>query len=89
MKGYQLLICDVPTTELRHEAVVIEVERTISGMGATLVLDRLAPSRSPPKVMCTDNGMESMREWSGVSQRTTPKVNPKKKGRGIPRPSFA
>ena len=41
-----------------HEAVVIEVERAISGMGLTRVLDRLALSRGLPKVIRSDNGKE-------------------------------
>lgn len=41
-----------------HEAVVIEVERAISGMGVTRVMDRLAKTRGLPKVIRSDNGNE-------------------------------
>jgi putative transposase len=38
--------------------VVIEVERAISGLGVTRVMDRLALSRGVPKVIRSDNGKE-------------------------------
>jgi len=41
-----------------HEAVAIEVERTISGHGVARVLDRLALARGLPQVIRTDNGKE-------------------------------
>lgn len=41
-----------------HEAVAIEVERAISGLGVTRVLDRLALSRGLPRIIRTDNGKE-------------------------------
>ncbi|EIL87051.1 integrase catalytic subunit, partial [Rhodanobacter fulvus Jip2] len=41
-----------------HEAVVIEVERAISGLGVTRVMDRLAQTRGLPKVIRSDNGKE-------------------------------
>jgi transposase InsO family protein len=51
-----------------HEAVVIEVERAISGMGVTRVMDRLALGRGLPKVIRSDNGKEfcgkSMVTWA-------------------------
>ena len=41
-----------------HEAVAIEVERAISSLGVTRVLDRLALTRGLPRVIRTDNGKE-------------------------------
>lgn len=41
-----------------HEAVVIEVERAISGMGVTRVMDRLVKTRGLPKAIRSDNGKE-------------------------------
>jgi putative transposase len=41
-----------------HEAVVIEVERAISGMGVARVMDRLALTRGLPKVIRSDNDKE-------------------------------
>lgn len=41
-----------------HEAVVIEAERAISGMGVMRVMDRLAQARGLPKVTRSDNGKE-------------------------------
>lgn len=41
-----------------HEAVAIEVERAISGLGVSRVLDRLAVQRGLPGVIRTDNGKE-------------------------------
>ena len=38
--------------------MVIEVERAISGLGVTRVMDRLALSRGLPKVILSDNGKE-------------------------------
>lgn len=47
-----LIIVDDAT----HEAVPIEVERTISGYGVARVLDRLALNRGLPQVIRTGNG---------------------------------
>jgi transposase InsO family protein len=50
--------CLTVINDVTHEAVVIEVERAISSMGVTRVLDRLAVSRDLPKTIRTDNGKE-------------------------------
>ncbi|WP_114241262.1 IS3 family transposase [Dyella sp. C9] len=51
-----------------HEAVVIEVERAISGTGVTRVLERLALTRGLPKIIRSDNGKEfcgkAMASWA-------------------------
>lgn len=50
--------CLTIVDDATHEAVAIEVERAISGIGVTRVLDRLALSRGLPQVIRTDNGKE-------------------------------
>ena len=52
------LKCLTIVDDATHEAVAIEVERAISGLMLTRVLDRLALSRGLPKVIRTDNGKE-------------------------------
>lgn len=54
----RVLKCLTVVDDAPHEAVVIEVERAISGMGVTRVMDRLALSRGLPKVIRSDNGKE-------------------------------
>lgn len=54
----RVLKCLTIVDDATHEAVVIEVERAISGNGVTRVLDRLALSRGLPQVIRTDNGKE-------------------------------
>ena len=54
----RVIKCLTVVDDATHEAVVIEVERAISGMGLTRVLDRLALSRGLPKVIRSDNGKE-------------------------------
>lgn len=54
----RVLKCLTVVDDATHEAVVIEVERAISGMGVTRVMDRLALSRGLPKVIRSDNGKE-------------------------------
>jgi putative transposase len=54
----RVLKCLTVIDDGTHEAVVIEVERAISGVGVTRVMDRLALSRGLPKVIRTDNGKE-------------------------------
>ena len=50
--------CLTIVDDATHEAVAIEVERAISGLGVTRVLERLALSRGLPQVIRTDNGKE-------------------------------
>lgn len=54
----RVIKCLVIVDDATHEAVTIEVERAISGLGVTRVLDRLALSRGLPQVIRTDNGKE-------------------------------
>jgi putative transposase len=64
----RVLKCLTIVDDATHEAVAIEVERAISGLMLTRVLDRLALSRGLPKVIRTDNGKEfcgkAMIEWA-------------------------
>ncbi len=53
-----IIKCLTIDDDATHEAVAIEVERAISGLGATRLLDRLALVRSLPQVIRTDNGKE-------------------------------
>ena len=52
----RVLQCLTIVDDATHEAVAIEVERAISGMDVTRVLDRLALSRGLPKRIRSDNG---------------------------------
>lgn len=54
----RVIKCLTVVDDATHEAVVIEVERAISGKGVTRVMDRLALSRGLPKVIRSDNGKE-------------------------------
>lgn len=54
----RVIKCLTVVDDATHEAVVIEVERAISGMGVTRVLDRLALGRGLPRVIRSDNGKE-------------------------------
>lgn len=54
----RVIKCLTVVDDATHEAVVIEVERAISGMGVTRVMDRLALSRGLPRVIRSDNGKE-------------------------------
>jgi putative transposase len=54
----RVIKCLTVIDDATHESVVIEVERAISGMGVTRVMDRLALSRGLPKVIRSDNGKE-------------------------------
>jgi transposase InsO family protein len=54
----RVLKCLTVVDDATHEAVVIEVERAISGIDVTRVMDRLALSRGLPKVIRSDNGKE-------------------------------
>ena len=64
----RVLKCLTIVDDATHEAVAIEVERAISGLMLTRVLDRLALRRGLPKVIRTDNGKEfcgkAMVEWA-------------------------
>ena len=64
----RVLKCLTIVDDATHEAVAIEVERAISGLMLTRVLDRLALSRGLPRVIRTDNGKEfcgkAMVEWA-------------------------
>ena len=54
----RVIKCLTVVDDATHEAVVIEVERAISGTGVTRVLDRLALGRGLPAVIRSDNGKE-------------------------------
>jgi putative transposase len=54
----RVIRCLTIVDDATHEAVAIEVERAISGLGVTRVLDRPALSRGLPQVIRTDNGKE-------------------------------
>jgi transposase InsO family protein len=54
----RVIKCLTIVDDATHEAVAIEVERAVSGLMLTRVLDRLALSRGLPRVIRTDNGKE-------------------------------
>jgi hypothetical protein len=54
----RVLKCLTIVDDATHEAVAMEVERTISAHGVVRVLRRLAITRGLPKVIRTDNGQE-------------------------------
>lgn len=54
----RVLKCLTIIDDATHEAVAIEVERAISGLMLTRVLDRLALIRGLPQTIRTDNGKE-------------------------------
>lgn len=54
----RVIKCLTIVDDATHEAVAIEVERAISDLMLTRVLDRLAMTRRLPKVIRTDNGKE-------------------------------
>jgi len=54
----RVLKCLTIVDDATHEAVAIEVERAISGIGVTRVLDRLALTRGLPRVIRTNNDKE-------------------------------
>jgi putative transposase len=64
----RVLKCLTIVDDATHEAVAIEIERAISGLMLTRVLDRLALTRGLPKVIRTDNGKEfcgkAMIQWA-------------------------
>ncbi|WP_462114644.1 IS3 family transposase, partial [Lysobacter xanthus] len=54
----RVIKCLTIVDDATHEAVAIEVERAISGLGVTRVLERLDLIRGLPQVIRTDNGKE-------------------------------
>ena len=54
----RVLKCLTIVDDATHEAVAIEVERAISGIGVSRVLDRMAKSRGLPQIIRSDNGKE-------------------------------
>ncbi|WP_354513391.1 IS3 family transposase [Luteibacter sp. PvP019] len=54
----RVLKCLTIVDDATHEAVAIEIERAISGIGVTRVMDRLAVIRGLPKIVRSDNGKE-------------------------------
>ncbi len=54
----RVIKCLTIVDDATHEAIAIEVERAISGLNVTRVLDRLALTRGLPQVIRTDNGKE-------------------------------
>jgi transposase InsO family protein len=54
----RVLKCLTIVDDATHEAVAIEIERAISDIGVTRVMDRLAVTRSLPKIIRSDNGKE-------------------------------
>jgi transposase InsO family protein len=54
----RVIKCLTIVDDVTHEAVAIEIERAISGIGMTGVMDRLAVTRGLPRVIRSDNGKE-------------------------------
>lgn len=54
----RVLKCLTIVDDATHEAVAIEIERAISSIGLTRVMDRLAVTRGLPKIIRSDNGKE-------------------------------
>jgi transposase InsO family protein len=54
----RVIKCLTIVDDATHEAVAIEIERAISGVGVTRVMDRLAGTRGLPRVIRSDNGKE-------------------------------
>jgi transposase InsO family protein len=54
----RVLKCLTVVDDATHEAVVIAVDRAISGWGVTRVMDRLALTRGLPQRIRSDNGPE-------------------------------
>lgn len=54
----RVIKCLTVVDDATLEAVMIEVERSISGVGVTRVLDRLASGHGLPRVIRSDNGKE-------------------------------
>jgi hypothetical protein len=56
--GGRVSKCLTIVDDATHEAVAIEIERAISGIGVTRVMDRLAVTRGLPKIIRSDDGKE-------------------------------
>ncbi len=69
----RVLKCLTIVDDATHEAVAIEVERAISGLMLTRILDRLALSRGLPQVIRTDNVLTL--ESTTNSERTDPRTS--------------
>jgi transposase InsO family protein len=54
----RVIKCLTVVDDATRESIVIEVERAISGLGVTRVMDRLALTRGLPKIIRSDNGKE-------------------------------
>lgn len=72
----RVLKCLTIVDDATHEALAVEVERSISGHGVVRVLDRLALSQGLPRIIRADNGKEfcgrAMIQWAhqkGVTLR--------------------
>jgi putative transposase len=72
----RVIKCLVIVDDATHESVLIRPERAISGIMVTRLLDELAITRGPPKMIRTDNGKEfcgrAMLTWAhqhGVTLR--------------------
>ena len=89
----RVLKCLTIVDDATHEAVAIEVERAISGLMLTRVLDRLALTRGLPRIIRTDNvlTLESSRMWRRAwsQARETPvpscRLPAREMTRGLPR----
>ena len=69
----RVLKCLTIVDDATHEAVAIEVERAISGLMLTRILDRLALSRGLPQVIRTDNVLTL--ESTTNLERTDPRTS--------------
>ncbi len=67
----RVLKCLTIVDDATHEAVAIEVERAISGLGVTRVLDRLALTRGLPQVIRTDNASNPSTDGCGTNASTS------------------
>ena len=89
----RVLKCLTIVDDATHEAVAIEVERAISGLMLTRVLDRVALTRGLPRIIRTDNvlTLESSRMWRRAwsQARETPvpscRLPAREMTRGLPR----
>jgi putative transposase len=54
----RVLKCLTIVDDATHEAVAIEIERAISGIGVTHVMDRVAVARDLPKIICSESEKE-------------------------------